>query len=305
MSKTDVVFQRGTLDEINSTDKVDGQILLTTDLGLNNKMFTDVKKYDGTIERIRIAGTNDVDTSLSDTSTNPVMNKTITTNINTINSNIETAKGQNDYNKEALNEIVEAYGSYTVLWERDAEADSKGYTVYPLASDLNDRTKGLPQEYNLSSPISDMAHGIIIIFSAVNLKCTVLEGATSGGTGAIGDTSSLPGAIAGAFGKVGNVTYAPQDYHFVSRFVHKKEVELFPGAGHSFLLIGSNDFSWSSTALHYLYINDDVIKDNVRNLFDCANYTSYTGYDTNTPITGANGIRYSNSRFCIRAILGV
>lgn len=295
MSKTDVVFQRGTLDEINSTDKVDGQILLTTDLGLNNKMFTDIKKSDGTIERIRIAGTNDVDTSLSDTSTNPVMNKTITTNINTINSNIETAKGWNEYNKETLNGIAEAYGSYTVLWERDAEADSKGYTVYPLKSDLNDRTKGLPQEYNLSSPISDMSHGIIIIFSAVNLKCVLLKDAISSGSGNVG----------GASRELGNVTYAPQDYHFVSRFVHKKEVELFPGAGHSFLLIGSNDFSWSSTALHYLYINDDVIKDNVRNLFDCANYTSYTGYDTNTPITGANGIKYSNSRFCIRAILGV
>ena len=77
MSKTDVVFQRGTLDEINSTDKVDGQILLTTDLGLNNKMFTDVKKSDGTIERIRIAGTNDVDTSFDETSTNPLMNKEV------------------------------------------------------------------------------------------------------------------------------------------------------------------------------------------------------------------------------------
>lgn len=305
MSKTDVLFQKGTLDEINSIDKVDGQILLTTDLGVNNKMFTDVKRTDGTIERIRIAGTNDVDTNLSDTSTNPVMNKAIAVDINTTNSNLKTAQGWNEYNKETLDGIAEAYGSYTVLWERDADADSKGYKAYPLASKLEDRTKDLPQEYNLSSPISDMAHGIIIIFSAVNLKCTVLGGATSGGTGAMGDTSSLPGAVAGAIGKIGNVTYAPQDYHFVSRFVHKKEVELFPGAGHSFLLIGSNDFSWSSTALHYLYINDDVIKDNVRNLFDCANYTSYTGYDTNTPVTGANGIKYSNSRFCIRAILGV
>lgn len=295
MSKTDVLFQKGTLDEINSIDKVDGQILLTTDLGVNNKMFTDVKRTDGTIERIRIAGTNDVDTNLSDTSTNPVMNKAISVNINTMNSNFKTTQGWNEYNKKTLDGIAEAYGSYTVLWERDADADSKGYTVYPLASELNDRTKGLPQEYNLSSPISDMAHGIIIIFSAVNLKCILLKDAISGGSGNVG----------GALRELGNVTYAPQDYHFVSRFVHKKEVELFPGAGHSFLLIGSNDFSWSSTALHYLYINDDVIKDNVRNLFDCANYTSYTGYDTNTPVTGANGIKYSNSRFCIRAILGV
>ena len=77
MSKTDVLFQKGTLDEINSIDKVDGQILLTTDLGVNNKMFTDVKRTDGTIERIRIAGTNDVDESFDETSTNPLMNKEI------------------------------------------------------------------------------------------------------------------------------------------------------------------------------------------------------------------------------------
>lgn len=285
MSKTDVLFQKGTLDEINSTDKVDGQILLTTDLGLNNKIFTDVKQSDGTIERVKIAGANDIDEYLSDTSTNPVMNKAISVEYNGIRSDIEATEAWNTYNRQTLDDIIEGYGEYAILWERDATADAKGYPVYPKASTIEERTKGLPQEYTFANDalISDMPHGIILVFSAVNLKYTKPTGSST----------------------IGTVTYSPQNYHFVTFFVHKKEVELFPSAGHSFFLIGANNFAWTSTSLHYLYISDDKIKDNSLNLFDCANYTSYSNYDTNTMKTGGNGIKYSNSRFCIREIIGV
>lgn len=285
MSKTDVVFQRGTLDEINSTDKVDGQILLTTDLGLNNKMFTDVKRSDGTIERIRIAGTNDVDTSLSNTSTNPVMNKEVSSWARSMALDLNNTQEHITAATNTLNDIKNSLGEYKILWQRDKAADDAGYPINLKGSTLEDRTKGLPQVYNLSEKISEQKQGIIILFSAVNLR--VVAGIMGQGT------------------KQDVVTYHPQDYHFISRFVHKKEVELFPGAGHSFLLIGSNDFSWSSTALHYLYINDEQINDNIYNLFDCGNFVTTTNYDTNTPITGQNGIKYSNSKFCIRAILGV
>lgn len=285
MSKTDVVFQRGTLDEINSTDKVDGQILLTTDLGLNNKMFTDVKKSDGTIDRIRIAGTNDVDTSFDETSTNPLMNKEVSSWVRSMAIDLNNTQEKNTAVANTLNDINNSLGEYKILWQRDKVADDAGYPINLKGSTLEDRTKGLPQVYNLSEKISEQKQGIIILFSAVNLR--VVAGIMGQGT------------------KQDVVTYHPQDYHFISRFVHKKEVELFPGAGHSFLLIGSNDFSWSSTALHYLYINDEQINDNIYNLFDCGNFVTTTNYDTNTPITGQNGIKYSNSKFCIRAILGV
>lgn len=289
MSKTDVVFQRGTLDEINSTDKVDGQILLTTDLGVNNKMFTDVKKSDGTIERIRIAGTNDVDTSFDETSTNPLMNKEVASWAISMSLDLNNTQEKNTAVANTLNDIKNSIGEYKILWQRDEVADAAGYSVYPNATGtgetgLKNRTKDLPQIYNLSEKISEQKQGIIILFSALNIDYHKSSNQNMG--------QSL------AF-------YKPQDYHFICRFVHKKEVELFPGAGHSFLLIGSNKFEWGSTALHYLYISDDDIKDNVYNLFDCNNATQVSSYWTNTPITGTNGIKYSNSKFCIRAILGV
>lgn len=289
MSKTDVLFQKGTLDEINSTDKVDGQILLTTDLGLNNKMFTDVKKSDGTIERIRIAGTNDVDTSFDETSTNPLMNKEVSSWVRSMATDLNDTQERNTAVANTLNDIKNSLGEYKILWQRDEVADSAGYPVYmnyygDTQEQLKNRTRDLPQVYSLSEKISEQKQGIIILFSNLQLKYKPQENPQQG---------------------ISYYQYIPQDYHFISRFVHKKEVELFPGAGHSFLLIGSNKFEWSSTALHYLYISDDEIKDNVYNLFDCANATQVGSYSTNTPITGENGIKYSNSKFCIRAILGV
>lgn len=287
MSKTDVLFQKGTLDEINSIDKVDGQILLTTDLGVNNKMFTDVKRTDGTIERIRIAGTNDVDGSFDETSTNPLMNKEIASWVRSMALDLNNTQERNTAVANTLKDIKDSLGEYKILWQRDNNLDSLiGYSVYPNYTDnINKRIQGLQKEYSLSEKISEQKQGIIILFSALNIEYYA-------------PSSSATSAQ-------GTVYYHPKDYHFISRFVHKKEVELFPGSGHSFLLIGSNDFSWSSTALHYLYINDEQITDNPYNLFDCANATNYGSYWTNTPITGQNGIKYSNSRFCIRAILGV
>lgn len=289
MSKTDVIFQRGTLDEINSTDKVDGQILLTTDLGLNNKMFTDVKKSDGTIERIRIAGTNDVDTSFDETSTNPLMNKEVSSWVRSMAIDLNKTQENNTAVANTLNDIKNSLGEYKILWQRDKAADDAGYPVHKnyygdTQEQLKNRTRDLPQVYSLSEKISEQKQGIIILFSNLQLKYKPQENPQQG---------------------VSYYQYIPGDYWFISRFVHKKEVELFPGAGHSFLLIGSNKFEWNSTALHYLYISDDEITDNVYNLFDCNNATQVSSYWTNTPVTGTNGIKYSNSRFCIRAILGV
>lgn len=289
MSKTDVVFQRGTLDEINSTDKVDGQILLTTDLGINNKMFTDVKKSDGTIERIRIAGTNDVDTSFDETSTNPLMNKEVSSWVRSMAIDLNKTQENNTAVANTLNDINNSLGEYKILWQRDKAADDAGYPVHEnyngdTQEQLKNRTRDLPQVYSLSEKISEQKQGIIILFSALNIDYQKASNPNMG--------QSL------AF-------YKPQDHHFISRFVHKKEVELFPGSGHSFLLIGSNSFSWNSTALHYLYISDDEIRDKVYNLFDCNNATQVGSYWTNNPVTGTNGIKYSNSKFCIRAILGV
>ena len=76
----DVLFKRGTKAEIDAEPISDGKILFTTDQTYN-KIYTD----NGT-NRIQIGGTMDVDTTLSTTSTNPIANNVVSTEINKINT---------------------------------------------------------------------------------------------------------------------------------------------------------------------------------------------------------------------------
>lgn len=118
----------------------------------------------------------------------------------------------------------------------------------------------IAQDYALSENISEQHKGIVLVFS----------GAT-------------PEALS-------DKLYRVEDYHFSCHFIPKEVVATFPGKGYSFLLMGANNFNSSSTALKYLYISDNIIKQ----------------HELNTASgTGTNGIVYNNDRFCLRMVIGV
>ena len=51
-----ITLQRDVKANLNSINKVDGQILFTTDKNENNNIYTDVLREDGSLERIQIGG---------------------------------------------------------------------------------------------------------------------------------------------------------------------------------------------------------------------------------------------------------
>lgn len=80
---------------------------------------------------------------------------------------------------------------------------------------------------------------------------------------------------------------APEDVSVHSFFVSKKEIELLPGAPHTFML-GINA-AFSTVGAKYLRINHDTI----------------TGDSSNTSSgTGASGITFNNSSFVLRYVIG-
>lgn len=51
-----ITLQRDVKANLDSIDKVDGQILFTTDKDVNNNIYTDILREDGSLERIQIGG---------------------------------------------------------------------------------------------------------------------------------------------------------------------------------------------------------------------------------------------------------
>ena len=51
-----ITLQRDVKANLDSINKVDGQILFTTDKDENNNIYTDVPREDGSLERIQIGG---------------------------------------------------------------------------------------------------------------------------------------------------------------------------------------------------------------------------------------------------------
>lgn len=80
---------------------------------------------------------------------------------------------------------------------------------------------------------------------------------------------------------------AAQDYNFSFHFVPKEFVSLYSGYGSSFFL---NNSKFGLVSSKYLYIRDDEISGNAANI--------ETG-------TGASGIKYTNNRWVLRAVIGV
>lgn len=84
------------------------------------------------------------------------------------------------------------------------------------------------------------------------------------------------------------VNNKPENYYWNSCFVPKEVVELHPGAGHSFALTsGANG---GLPGYKYIYIHNNKIVGHKNN---------------NASGTGASGIKYNNSQFVLRYVLGV
>lgn len=83
---------------------------------------------------------------------------------------------------------------------------------------------------------------------------------------------------------------AAEDISINSFFVSKKEVELLPGAPHTFLMAINSGLSVFGAK--YLYISDDAIIGHATNA-------------TNATTAAESGIKYSNANFVLRYVIGV
>ena len=68
-----IIIKAGKLEEKESTEKVAGQLLFSTDQKPNDKIYFDVDDND----RIVLGGKDEVDTELNENSTNPISNKAV------------------------------------------------------------------------------------------------------------------------------------------------------------------------------------------------------------------------------------
>lgn len=80
---------------------------------------------------------------------------------------------------------------------------------------------------------------------------------------------------------------AAQDHSFNTHFVSKKQVELFPNCGHTFMM-GINA-GFSSIGAKYLYFTD----------------TTISGHSGNTTSGTNSGITFDNSKYVLRYVIGV
>lgn len=108
------------------------------------------------------------------------------------------------------------------------------------------------QTWNLSEPVSEQPNGIVLVFSGYDA------------TNKVALNSSIN-----------------------TFFVSKKDIELFPDVGHTFLL-GINA-GFSGMAAKYLYFTD----------------TTVYGHEGNTSSGANSGITFNNSKYVLRYVIGV
>lgn len=99
--------------------------------------------------------------------------------------------------------------------------------------------------------------------------------------------SKQPTGVALLFSRAENG--APVDYHFVTEFISKDEVLIYNGKGHAFSLF-KHSGPFSAAGSKYLYIYNDRIEGNTNN--------ALSG-------TGECGIKYDNSLWYLRRVIGV
>lgn len=99
--------------------------------------------------------------------------------------------------------------------------------------------------------------------------------------------SKQPNGIMLVFSLFDPTTQTPSDVSINSFFVSKKEVELLPGAPHTYFMMINSGFSVIGSK--YLYIDDTTIK----------------GHDTNATDGTSNNMTFTNKRFVLRYVIGV
>lgn len=161
-----------------------------------------------------------------------------------------TVIGYDNYNNESGNTLI--YGnSIDIMAHNGVTINGKtlvGQTDKVLWSGSN--VMGTTASITLSDAISQQANGIILVFSLFRNNAT-------------------------------------EDVSINSFFISKKEVELLPGAPHTFWMAINSGFS--NIGAKYLYIYDDHIEGN-----------------SNNNMMGTNsGISYNNASYVLRYVLGV
>lgn len=158
-----------------------------------------------------------------------------------------------------LKQRLSALQDYGRVWERTKDSSywSEWFMVSAFGGQIlwqGENVMGSGTTISLSPSVSKQPNGILLVFVLYDSRPS---------------------------------TYYGDDF-YQSFFIHKKQIELHPDSGNTFILTGAADFA--DFAAKYLYIND----------------TTITGHANNSASgTGASGITYTNAKYALRYVIGV
>lgn len=120
-----ITINHGTLDEINATAKVEGQLLFSTDQTPNDKIYFDKD----TATRIVIGGKDEIDTVLNPNSNNPISNSAVAGVMLQTTSEVEsvTTNGQ-------LVDALAVKSLINTVSSLQTQMNNYWKTIYPIGS---------------------------------------------------------------------------------------------------------------------------------------------------------------------------
>lgn len=138
-----IIMKRGTTSEISNTPISDGQILFETD---TKNIYID----EGSNRIEYRATTIDIDSKLSTTSENPVQNKVITTNINDINTKLNSINPQADSGYVIIGDTLIQWG--TAIYDTQGNNNYVQKNIsFPMSFADSDYTVSLSLNYSVST----------------------------------------------------------------------------------------------------------------------------------------------------------
>lgn len=140
-----ISFKRDSAENINAIEKKDGQILIETDSGINNKVY-----YDNGIDRCTYGGFLVIDNRTSEDSENPLSNNITNAEIYAANASSKQISDDIGTTSHNILDLRDTIKSSKILWQRNEVNDSNGVVT---------------KEYKLKEKISQQQSGILIIFS--------------------------------------------------------------------------------------------------------------------------------------------
>lgn len=143
---------RDSAENINAIEKKDGQILIETDKGEDNKVY-----YDNGTDRCTYGGYLGVDDEMNTMKETALQNRVATVAISTLKNRATAVYNSVRSDKDDINDFNYDISHAKILWQR--RANTEGTPDY----------KGvITDTYELSEKISEQNLGIIIVFSAMN-----------------------------------------------------------------------------------------------------------------------------------------